>query len=240
MKVTLLNIGTSQRTIANLRSAQVSIPIGVLTEADIHENLYKRIKRREQYDSLIILDEDAGSVPVKMQVVLDILREFDGIPYDRLLGQVNEIMGAEPGKIVLRPTRESMRAMLVAAARLYASKKFGVTPNYNKRLAEAMTKKPLAYAKSKNKAVADEKDVTVDPFAALDTGAEHGGVEDDDEFEKIEREEADAAKAEREAERRKAEEEAKAKAQQAKADDKPKAKRKPAKAPKKGLPRKRR
>lgn len=197
MQVSFLNIGTSVRSIPNLKGVHVNIPVGTITVIDIQPNLADRIKSREDHDTLIIIGNDVASIPVKMTVVLDLLKDFDAIPYDRLLGQVNEIMGADRGTIIARPPRELMRGMLVAAARHYAAEKFGVSANYSKAKAEALVKKPLAYTTSKAKAVADEKDVTVnDPYAALDAETQGGSVEDDDEYERIEKEEAAQAKAE--------------------------------------------
>lgn len=189
MKVTLLNIGTSQRNVADVNGRNVMIGVGRMQEADITERAHRTIKGREDQDSLLIVEEK--KIPVKMQIILDLLKDFAATPYDRLLTQVNEVMGADPGKVILRPTREAMRTMLVAAARHYAHKTFDVSPAYNKKAADAIIKRPLVKL-NKGRAVANEKDVKFDsPFDDVDEGS---GVESEEEFEALERKAEQEAK----------------------------------------------
>ena len=116
MEHVLMNFGDNARIVNTSNNVPVTIGIGEIVRADIHEVHAQMIQRALSTETMIVCDlEMAQSAPKKFGQVMAVLRDINQDDYDGLLERFNAINGPNPEE--LRPTRDMIRIALREIAR---------------------------------------------------------------------------------------------------------------------------
>lgn len=107
MRMSLINLGDGTRCLHDAKNRIVSIGVGEIVTADLSDATINLIKKFQKTDTLLMAPEGAIVPPIRLRAILEILRDVDSDPYDRLLRRFFEVSppsggGERPSRIAIR------------------------------------------------------------------------------------------------------------------------------------------
>jgi len=111
MRVSLINLGDADRGLHDINNRFVSVPIGEIVSADLSDKTLKNLTKFQKTDTLLVGPPGTFSPPVRLRVVLELLKVIDTEPYEVLLRQFLEVCTPR-SSMDIRPNRGQMRAAL--------------------------------------------------------------------------------------------------------------------------------
>lgn len=111
MRVSIINLGDSNRGLYDINNRFVSVPIGEIVSADLSDKTLRNLTKFQKTDTLLVGPVGTFRPPVKLRSVLELLKIIDDEPYESLLRQFLEIHSPR-SSIELRPNRGQMRVAL--------------------------------------------------------------------------------------------------------------------------------
>lgn len=105
MQIVLLNFSDASRSLVDRRNRTITVAVGEMKKADIHEPHYRMLK----HGTFLALPEEV-EIPERTVAAVQLMGRVDTTPYDELLNQFWGLAGRDANK--LRPTRAVIRLAL--------------------------------------------------------------------------------------------------------------------------------
>lgn len=116
MQATLLNFGHCTRIIRDASDKSLSIDIGQVVEADIHDAHYSMIKKSIKTDTLMVIPNECAMTD-RLSAVIDVLKASDEDGYNAALQRFHSVVPHDNEEPDFRPNRSTMLRKLCDTAR---------------------------------------------------------------------------------------------------------------------------
>lgn len=120
MQATLMNFGDNTRVVRDSHNQQVTIGIGEIKSADIHEVHFNMIKNGQGSETLLIVPDSVDPTP-KLKGIMELMPDLATADEHSLINRFTAICGPAPEGSV-RPSRAMIRVALREQARTEARK----------------------------------------------------------------------------------------------------------------------
>lgn len=105
MNIVLLNFSDAPRSLIDRRNRTITVAVGEMRRADIHEAHFGMLKR----GTFLALPGEVD-IPARVTAAVELMGVVDTTQYDELLGKFWDLAGRDPNR--LRPTRDYIRLAL--------------------------------------------------------------------------------------------------------------------------------